>query len=40
MDTDDLISRVDEWSIQLQDDVDAVRATTEAVNTFTVVVCT
>jgi len=39
MDTEDLASRVEEWSNRLQDGIDSDKATTEAVNTFIVVVC-
>jgi len=38
MDTEDLASRVEEWSTRLQDEIDTDKATIEAVNTFLVVV--
>ena len=39
MDTEDLTSRVEEWSSRFQEEIDMDKATVEAVNTFMVVVC-
>jgi len=39
MDTEDLSSRVEEWSSRFQEEIDMDKGTVEAVNTFMVVVC-